>query len=321
MKYVNFGKAGVRVSQIALGLGLRGQNDAAEVERMIAYAIDQGLNFIDCANIYGTMDDGANIGQSEIILGRAIKNRRDNVVITSKVFSAIGKGTNDSGLSRYHILREIDRSLKRLDTDHVDVYLIHAPDDRTPLTETLRAMDDIIRSGKARYVGCCNFPAWKICQALWIADQLGTDPIIGIQNPYSLLDRRLESEMFSLLRETGLGAMAYSPLAVGLLSGIYQPDQAPPVGSYWSHHSNQFEIQMQGEAGKLVGTLIRLAREIGKTPAQLAQAWVLSKPEITVVISGSDTISQIRDNLGAVGWEIDSQIIQELESVSAPFSA
>jgi len=321
MKYVNFGKAGVRVSQIALGLGLRGQNDAAEVERMITYAIDQGLNFIDCANIYGTMDDRANIGQSEIILGRAIKNRRDNVVITSKVCSAIGRGPNDSGLSRYHILREIDQSLNRLDTDHIDIYLIHAPDDQTPLAETLRAIDDIIRSGKARYVGCCNFPAWKICQSLWIADQLGTDPIVGIQNPYNLLNRRLESEMFSLLKETGLGAMAYSPLAVGLLSGIYQPDRAPPVDSYWAKNSNQFEIQMKGDKGKVVGTLIRLAKEIGKTPAQLAQAWILSKPEITVVISGSDTISQIRDNLGAVGWKIDSQIIQELESVSAPFSA
>ena len=320
MEYVNFGKAGVNVSQVALGLGLRGQNDAVEVERMISYAIDQGINFIDCANIYGTMDDRANIGQSEIILGRAIKKRRDNLVVTSKVCSSIGGGTNDSGLSRYHILREIDRSLKRLDTDHVDIYLIHAPDDRTPLAETLRAMDDIVRSGKARYVGCCNFPAWKVCQSLWVADQLGVDPIIGIQNSYSLLNRRLELEMFGLLAEMGLGMMAYSPLAVGLLSGIYQPRQNPPIGSYWAQHPDQFTKQMQGNEGKVIETLIKLAKEISKTPAQLAQAWILSKPEVTVFISGSDSISQIEDNIGAVGWKIDSQIMKELDEVSASFA-
>ena len=320
MEYVNFGKAGVNVSQVALGLGLRGQNDAVEVERMISYAIDQGINFIDCANIYGTMDDRANIGQSEIILGRAIKKRRDNLVVTSKVCSSIGSGTNDSGLSRYHILREIDRSLKRLDTDHVDIYLIHAPDDRTPLAETLRAMDDIVRSGKARYVGCCNFPAWKVCQSLWVADQLGVDPIIGIQNSYSLLNRRLELEMFGLLAEMGLGMMAYSPLAVGLLSGIYQPRQNPPIGSYWAQHPDQFTKQTQGNEGKVIETLIKLAKEISKTPAQLAQAWILSKPEVTVFISGSDSISQIEDNIGAVGWKIDSQIMKELDEVSASFA-
>ena len=321
MEYVNFGKAGVNVSQVALGLGLRGQNDAVEVERMISYAIDQGINFIDCANIYGTMDDRANIGQSEIILGRAIKKRRDNLVVTSKVCSSIGNGTNDSGLSRYHILREIDRSLKRLDTDHVDIYLIHAPDDRTPLAETLRAMDDIVRSGKARYVGCCNFPAWKVCQSLWVADQLGVDPIIGIQNSYSLLNRRLELEMFGLLAEMGLGMMAYSPLAVGLLSGIYQPRQNPPIGSYWAQHPDQFTKQTQGNEGKVIETLIKLAKEISKTPAQLAQAWILSKPEVTVFISGSDSISQIEDNIGAVGWKIDSQIMKELDEVSASFAS
>ena len=320
MKYVNFGKAGVNVSQVALGLGLRGQNDAVEVERMISYAIDQGINFIDCANIYGTMDNRANIGQSEIILGRAIKNRRDNLVITSKVCSSIGSGANDSGLSRYHILREIDRSLKRLGTDHVDIYLIHAPDARTPLAETLRAMDDIVRSGKARYVGCCNFPAWKVCQSLWVADQLGVDSIVGIQNPYSLLNRRLELEMFDLLTEMELGMMAYSPLAVGLLSGIYQPSQNPPIGSYWAQHLDQFTKQMQGNEGQVIETLIKLAQEISKTPAQLAQAWILSRPEVTVFISGSDSISQIEDNIGAVGWKIDSQIMKELDAVSASFA-
>ena len=151
MEYVNFGKAGVKVSPLALGLGLRGQGDASDAQRLVEHAIDAGINFIDCANIYGLMDDRANIGRSEEILGKAIQGKRDDVVITSKVFSNIGPGPNDAGLSRYHIMREVERSLRRLNTDHIDIYLIHAYDEGTPQEETVRAMDDLVRSGKVRY--------------------------------------------------------------------------------------------------------------------------------------------------------------------------
>lgn len=320
MEYVNFGKAGVKVNPLALGLGLRGQPDENAAQRLIEHAIDNGINLIDCANIYGPMDDRANIGRSEVILGKAIKGKRDDVVITSKVCSHIGQGPNDYGLSRYHIMREIDRSLTRLGTDHIDVYLIHVPDDTTPQEETIRALDDLVRSGKVRYLGCCNHQAWQVCKALWIADSINATPYMCVQNMYNLLNRDLETEIFGLVREEGLGVMCYSPLSVGLLSGQYSPDEPPPAGSLWERrYPEEYERRMRGATGKVIATLKRLADELGKTPAQLAVAWVVSHPEVTVAISGSDTIEQLDDTLGGVGWELDAAVREELDAVSRSF--
>ena len=282
MEYVNFGKAGVKVSPLALGLGLRGQSDENAAQRLIEHAIGNGINLIDCANIYGPMDDRANIGRSEVILGKAIKGKRDDVVITSKVCSHVGQGPNDYGLSRYHIMREIDRSLTRLGTDHIDVYLIHVTDDTTPQEETIRALDDLVRSGKVRYLGCCNHQAWQVCKALWIADSINATPYMCVQNMYNLLNRDLETEMFGLVREEGLGVMCYSPLSVGLLSGIYSPDKPPPAWyTLWARrYREEYDRRMRGATGKVITTLNRLADELGKTPAQLAVAWVVSHPEV-----------------------------------------
>lgn len=320
MEYVNFGKAGVKVSPLALGLGLRGQGDENDAQRLIQHAIDSGINLIDCANIYGPMDDRANIGRSEVILGKAIKGKRDDVVITSKVCSQIGQGPNDYGLSRYHIIREIDRSLKRLDTDHIDVYLIHVTDDTTPQEETIRALDDLVRSGKVRYLGCCNHQAWEVCKALWIADSINATPYMCVQNMYNLLNRDLETEMFGLVREEGLGVMCYSPLSVGLLSGVYSPDEPPPEETLWAtRYREEFDRRMSGATGKVISTLKRLSDDIGKTPAQLAVAWVISHPEVSVAISGSDTVEQLDDTLGGVGWELETEIREELDEVSRSF--
>ena len=318
MDYVNFGKAGVKVSPLALGLGFRGQGNEAEAQRVVERAIDLGINLIDCANIYGMMDDRANIGRSEEVLGRAIKGKRDDVVITSKVASPVGRKPNDYGLSRYHILREVERSLQRLNTDHIDVYLVHTFDETAPLDETVRALDDLVRAGKVRYVGCCNFAAWQVCRALWIADSLNAVPFMCVQNQYNLLDRSLEREMFGLVRDQGLGVMVYSPLAVGLLSGAYQPGQPAPAGSLWAKHQNwSYDRLMQGQGGQVIATLIRLAREVGKTPAQLALAWVLSHPEVTVAITGGDTVAHLEDNIEAASWELEPEIRAELDAVSA----
>lgn len=320
MEYVNFGKAGVKVSPLALGLGFRGQRDENAAQRLIEHAIDSGINLIDCANVYGPMDDRANIGQSEVILGKAIKGKRDDVVITSKVCSHIGQGPNDYGLSRYHIMREIDRSLTRLGTDHIDVYLIHVTDDTTPQEETIRALDDLVRSGKVRYLGCCNHQAWQVCKALWIADSINATPYMCVQNMYNLLNRDLETEMFGLVREEGLGVMCYSPLSVGLLSGMYSPDEPPPAGTLWARrYRDEYNRRMRGATGKVLATLKRLAGELGKTPAQLAVAWVVSHPEVTVGISGSDTIEQLDDTLGGVGWKLDTAVRDELDEVSRSF--
>ncbi len=320
MEYVNFGQAGVQVSRLALGLGFRGQGDETEAQRVIEHTIDQGINLIDCANVYGTMDDRANIGRSEVILGKALKGKRDDVVITSKVASQIGDGPNDIGLSRYHIMREVERSLTRLDTDHIDVYLVHTFDESTPLEETIRALDDLVRSGKVRYVGCCNYAAWQVCKGLWVADRYNATPFMCVQNQYNLLTRHLEGEMFGLVRDQGLGVMVYSPLAVGLLSGLYSPDSPAPEGTLWATRMrDQFPSAVQGAASEVISTVIKFAGELGVTPAQLALAWVLSHPEITVAITGGDTIEHLNDNIGAVGWTLDDSVRETLDAVSEPF--
>jgi aryl-alcohol dehydrogenase-like predicted oxidoreductase len=317
LDYINFGTAGLKVSQLALGLGLRGQSDPVAAQRMIEHAIDSGINIIDCANVYSPMDIHANFGQSEIILGKAVKGRRDRVVITSKVASRVGPGPNDAGLSRVHILREIDRTLERLGTDYLDVYLVHVYDQSTPLEETVRALDDVVRAGKARYVGCCNYAAWQVVHARWIADRRNAEPFTIVQNQYNLLQRTPEHELFGVIRSQGLGMMAYSPLGVGLLSGLYHPQSAPPAGTLWAKRDlERYNKLMAGTAGRVIETLFEVAKEVGKTPAQVAIAWVLDHPEVSVAITGGDTVDHLNDNLGGVGWKLDPELRQRLDNVS-----
>jgi 1-deoxyxylulose-5-phosphate synthase len=320
--YINLGSSGIKVSRLALGLGLRGQPDEVAAERLVEHAIDQGINIIDCANVYGPMDDRAHIGRSEIVLGKAIKGKRDCVVITSKVACPVGPGPNDGGLSRYHILREIEGTLRRLETDHVDVYLAHIYDPRTPVEETVRALDDVVRSGKARYIGCCNYTAWQVCRALWVADTLSATPYSCVQNPYNLLNRRIEGEMLGLVRDRRLGLLTYSPLALGLLSGAYRPGHPSPPGTLWATRLRDcYECTMQGAVAEIVWALYEIASDLGKTPAQIAIAWVLSHREVTCAISGADNIEQFNDVLGAVGWELPDEVRQRLDLLSARASA
>lgn len=211
---------GARTGSAGTGRQCRGR-------ALIRRAHDGGITFFDCANVYGLQDDRRNAGRSEEILGRALKPVRDDVVIASKVVSAVGPGPNDRGGSRYHIMREAERSLRRLDTDRIDVYLLHAYDAETPLEEQFRALDDLIRDGKVRYAGVCNYQSWQVDRALWTQSRINASPLVVVQNPYSLLDRSLEREMFPLVRDAGLGLMAYSPLAVGLLSGAYRRANRP----------------------------------------------------------------------------------------------
>jgi 1-deoxyxylulose-5-phosphate synthase len=269
MEYVNFGTAGLKVSRMALGLGLRGQADEKEAERMVGLALDRGLNLLDCANVYGMMDDRANIGKSEELLGRVLGHRREDVVITSKVTSPIGPGPNDWSASRYHILREVERSLQRLKTDRIDVYLLHALDESTSDDEKFRALDTLVQQGKVRYVGVCNYQAWQVVQALRVQDSLNAAPLITIQNPYSLLNRSLEREMFPMARATGLGVMAYSPLGVGLLSGRYTPDAMPEESSLWgSRRKGVFRDVLRGRAADVLAAVQNVAERLGASVAQ-----------------------------------------------------
>ncbi len=317
MEYVNFGTGGVKVSRMALGLGFRGQPDESAGERAILTALDSGLNLIDCANVYGYMDDRANIGSSEKLLGRVLQGRRDDVVITSKVRSPIGPGPNDEGSSRYHILREVERSLNRLQTDRIDVYLLHHVDESVSQEEQFRALDDLVRQGKVRYVGICNHQAWQVVQALNVQSALNAQPLITVQNPYSLLNRTLEDEMFPFARATGTGIMAYSPLAVGLLSGAYTPDTIPDDSLLWgSRRRGTFQSVLRGRAAEVLAKVREVADEHGATVAQIAQAWVLSHPEITVSISGADTADQVKDNVAALDIQLSDEQKTELNDVS-----
>jgi len=318
VQYVNFGMSGVKVSQLALGLGFRGQPDEGEAQRVVEAALDSGINLIDCANVYGPMDDRANIGRSEVVLGKALKGKRDDVVITSKVASPIGHGPNDVGLSRYHIMREVERSLTRLQTDRIDVYLVHRYDDETPLEETLSTLSNLVDAGKIRYYGLCNFAAWQVTKAQGIAERAGLHPPITAQNPYSLMNRALETELFPMARDSGIGIMAYSPLAVGLLSGIYSPDDAPPQGSLWATKRDAaFGSSLDGSRGEVLGAVREIARGHGATPAEVALAWVLSHDEITIAITGGDTVDHLSDNIGGAELELEDAEIARLNAVSA----
>tara|TARA_B100000700_G_scaffold323682_1_gene427952 strand:- start:980 stop:1969 length:990 start_codon:yes stop_codon:yes gene_type:complete len=314
---VKFGTGGVKVSPMALGLGFRGQFDRNEAVRVIHAALDSGINLIDCANVYGWMDDRKNIGSSEQALGQALKGRRDDVVITSKVFSPIGSGPNDRGASRYHIMREIERSLNRIDTDHIDVYIFHGVEDMTLFEEQFRTMETLIQQGKIRYVGVSNFQAWQIIKALEVQKQINAQPLIAVQNPYSLMNRAQEDELFPMVRETGVGIMAYSPLGVGLLSGTYKSSEIPDESTLWgSRRKGQIGRYMQGRAGKVIAAVEEVASDLGVSMPQVAMAWVMSHPEITVAISGADTVDQITDVAGALEIDLPKDMIARLDDVS-----
>ncbi len=318
MEYVKFGAAGVKVSRMAFGLGFRGQVDEGDAVRAVARALDAGLNLIDCANVYGFMDDREHSGASEKVLAKALKGRRDDVVITSKVRSPIGDGPNDEGTSRYHIMREVERSLARLETDRIDVYLLHHVDLDTSFEEQFRALETLIQHGKIRYVGVCNYQAWRVVKALRVQREINAQPLITVQNPYSLLNRTLEEEMFPMVRETGVGVMAYSPLAVGLLSGVYTPETMPDDSTLWgSSRRGVFQQVLRGRAATVLSEVREVADSLGASVAQVALAWVLSHPEITVAISGADTAEQLNDNLGALDLQLPDSDIERLNDVSA----
>jgi 1-deoxyxylulose-5-phosphate synthase len=308
MRYVRLGRAGVKVSRICLGAGVRGDLDEARFGRTVERAIDLGCTFIDCANNYGRR-------RSEPLLGQAIKGKRDDLVITSKVFTPVGPGPNDRGLSRYHILREVERTLARMQTDRLDVYYTHNVDPETEPEETLRTLEDLVRQGKVRYLGASNHSGAQAVELLWIAQRLGLEPIVCLQHEYSLLRRqRVESEIVPVVRRFGLGLVAYSPLAVGLLSGRFRRGQAPPPGAFWTPERLEQALTPRGDA--VVETLLTLARARGATPAQLAFAWLLDHPEVTAPITGADTPELVDEVFGALDITLTTEERQALDAVS-----
>jgi 1-deoxyxylulose-5-phosphate synthase len=319
MTYKKIGSSGLKVSPICIGTAFRGfwngQHDEATCIDVIERAIDLGFNFFDCANSYSE-------GRSEKVLGKALKglgSKRDDLVLTSKVWTPIGPGANDRGLSRFHIMREIDRSLKSLQQDHLDIYLLHNFDPDTEMEETFRAMDDLVRCGKIRYVGICNYTAAQVVEALWTCDSLGLQAPLMLQNQYSLLHRwELEAELLPRCRQHGLGMMTYSALAIGLLSGAFRRGQTPPPGTLWASREARFDTIMTERVDRIVEGVIHAAQKLEKTPSQVAIAWVTSHPEVTSAMIGPDLPEHVEDAYGALGWELPCEIGSDLDRLSQP---
>lgn len=319
MEHRRIGAHGPLVSRLALGLGLRGQHDEREAERLIQHALDRGVTFFDCANVYRLGDTRGDSTRSEEILGRVLGTRRDEVVITSKVGNPVGPASQDRGASPSHVRREVERSLRRLGTDRIDIYLLHRYDANVPLSEQVAVLHDLVLEGKVEHVGVCNFDASEVTAFLAAQAACAAAPLVTVQNPYNLLDRALESDMFQFVRERGLGVMAYSPLAIGLLGGQYQPGVAPPPGSYWASRAPaEFAAVMRGAAGATVDATCAIAARMGVRPAAVATAWVLAHPEVTVAISGADDEGQLDSALAAAELELDDADLDLLDRVSTP---
>jgi aryl-alcohol dehydrogenase-like predicted oxidoreductase len=313
------GKTGLLVSELCLGSMTFGRESTEETSRqMLDHFIDAGGNFIDTADVYTE-------GRSEEILGRWLPGKpRDQLVIATKVRFRKGPGANDIGLSRKHILEGAEASLRRLHTDYIDLYQVHCWDNRTPLEETLSTLDQLVKSGKVRYIGASNFTGWQLQKAIDLCRQMGWEAFTCLQAQYNLLVRTMEWELTDVCVNEGLGVIPWSPLRGGWLSGRYRRGMtAPPVesrveaaskmgwGESWENYNNE-------TTWKILDVLLAVADEVNKPPAQVALRWLLQRPEVTAPIIGARTLDQLKDNLGAAGWILDSKYLHQLNKVSDP---
>lgn len=294
MNYRTLGRSGVLVSPLCLGaMNFGDPTSEAEAFQILQRALEAGVNFIDTANSY-------NKGESERIVGKFLKEhqRRDQVVLATKVFSRTGEGPNQGGASRYHIIHECENSLRRLQTDHIDLYQLHRPPLTHPQDETLRAFDDLIRAGKVRYIGCSTHPAWMVMEALALSERYGLNRYISEQPPYNLLDRRIENELLPLCEKYGLAVLPWSPLAMGLLAGRYPPGGEYPEGSRVARwKTKQVQDRVTARAVEVGQAVSQLAHERGFTPSQFALLWVKDQPGVTAPIIGPRTLAHLDDAL------------------------
>ncbi|HTY70970.1 MAG TPA: aldo/keto reductase [Actinomycetes bacterium] len=319
MEYRQLGRSGLRVSTITLGTmgfggtgwaSVVGQIDVDGARRQIELARDAGVNLFDTADIYSA-------GLSEEILGEALGKDRDEVLIATKVRMPMGPGPNDAGLSRHHIVRAAEASLRRLGTDHIDLYQVHEWDGQTPLEETLSALDDLVRSGKVRYVGASNYCGWQLMKALAVSDRAGLERFVSQQIYYSLQSRDAEHELIPLGLDQGLGTLVWSPLAGGLLSGKYRRGAQPPAGSRHLTAWDEPPVHDEDRLYDTVETLLEIAESHGASAAQVALAYLIAKPGVTSVVVGARTEDQLADNLAAASLELSPDERSLLDSVSA----
>ncbi|WP_416799423.1 aldo/keto reductase [Ciceribacter azotifigens] len=317
MEYRQLGRSGLRVSAVSMGtFSFGGKGDFAmvasqgvkEAQRLVDTCIDGGINLFDTANMYS-------MGRSEEILGEVLEGRRDKVLVSSKARMRIGDGPNDEGVSRYHLIRECERSLKRLRTDHIDIYFMHEWDGLTPVEEMLSALDTLVAQGKIRYIGCSNYSGWHIMKALAVADLKNYPRFVTQQIHYTLEAREAEYELLPVSVDQGLGVMVWSPLAAGLLSGAFRRDQTPSdsrQAAGWSEPP----IRDENRLWDIIDVLVEIAGARGVTPAQVALAWTLSRPAIASVVVGGLTEQHFRENIAATDLTLTPEELQRLNGVS-----
>ncbi|RNB81212.1 aldo/keto reductase [Brevibacillus fluminis] len=312
MNYHRLGNSGLKVSALGLGTNSFGKRaDEATSTRIIHHALDNGINFIDTANIYaGT--------KSERIIGQALEGRRHEVVLATKAGLVRGQEPNARGSSRYHVMQELENSLRRLKTDYVDLFQIHTFDPHTPLDETLRALDDLVRAGKVRYIGASNYVAWEIMKALGISDNKGYVRYVSTQISYSLADRTPEAELVPMCLDQGVGIIPYFPLAGGILSGKYSMNHEAPTESR-ANTDPGFQ-RFLGERNVSLGEKVsKIAAECGYSPSVLSLAWLMERPAVSTVIVGATRVEQLEDNLRSASITLDADVNKTLDEISDPF--
>ena len=317
MEFRNLGRTGVKVSPLCLGCWNFGNATSREDSlAIIDHALDAGINFVDTANSYGR-------GTSETIVGEALRepSRRQRVVLATKVhFAMDDEEPNAQGNSRRHILEQCEASLRRLQTEYIDLYQIHRPSPDVPPDETLRALDDLVRSGKVRYIGTSTWPAWQVVESLWVAEKLSLNRPICEQPPYHLLDRRIERELVPMAQTYGIGIIPWAPLASGFLTGIYQRDAAAPPGTRFEKNpETQEQRNLHSEAAfAVLDEVSAIANEKGCSPGQLALAWNMAQPGITAPIVGPRTLDHWKGNLGALEVSVTNTDRERLDAVAPP---
>ncbi|MCA9961442.1 MAG: aldo/keto reductase [Anaerolineales bacterium] len=308
MEYRQLGNSGVRVSVIGMGTNqFGGPVDQAGVNTAIDTALDLGINFIDTADVYQG-------GKSEEALGHALKGKWDKFVVATKVYFKVGDGPNDTGTSRYHIMNGVEASLRRLQTDHIDLYQMHRWDPSTPIAETMRALDDLVRSGKVRYVGASAYAAWQLAKANLLAEFRGWSPFVTVQSHYHMLEREVEKEVIPYCQEHNVGFIPYFPLAGGFLTGKYQRDAGVPAGSR-GERSQYVRDYMTDANYAIVEKLTAWAEEREHTMAELAHAWLLAQPSVCSVISGLTKLSHLQANAQAGDWQLTTDEVTAVNAI------
>ena len=310
MEYRNLGKAGVKVSEIGVGCNqFGGKVDAEGTKAIVHRALDLGISFFDTADVYG------NRGKSEEYLGAALAGQWERVVLASKVRYKMGEGPNDIGASRYHILNGIEASLRRLKTDHIDLYQIHDWDETVPVEEMMRTLDDLIRAGKVRYIGASKFSAWQLCRSNDVAEMMGWEQFVTIQSEYHLLERALEREVVPYCQWANIGILPFFPLAGGFLTGKYKRGEPPPAGSRGEFSPYVKGLLTDANFDKL-DKLRAFADSHGRTLHDLAFAWLLGNQQVASVIAGATNPDQISQHAATAVWKLSEDELKELNDIS-----